>query len=59
MATKINPLATAPTPPNSRHGLWVMVLAMLLAALSLLYHHYARRPGNPTPTPIATDLRRD
>ncbi len=52
--TKINPLASAPVPSNSQHGLWVAVLAMLLAALGLLYSDYSSRFGKPTPTPLAS-----
>jgi len=51
--TKINPLATAPMPPNSQHGMWVAVAVMLLAALGLLYNDYSSRFGQPTPTPRA------
>jgi serine/threonine protein kinase len=51
--TRINPLATSPTPPNSQHGLWVAVLVMVLAALGLLYNDYSSRFGAPTPAPVA------
>ena len=52
--TKINPLASAPVPSNSQHGLWVVVAVMLLAALGLLYNDYSSRFGKPTPTPKAS-----
>ena len=50
-ATKINPLATPPPPANSQNGLWVAVLAMLLAAGGLLYNDYSSRFATPTPSP--------
>lgn len=49
--TKIHPLATAPMPANSQLGLWAAIVAMLLAAFSLLYNDYSSRFGKPTPTP--------
>ena len=50
--TRINPLAASPAPANSQQGMWVAVLAMLLAALGLLYNDYSSRFATPTPTPI-------
>ncbi|MBN9420423.1 MAG: serine/threonine protein kinase [Candidatus Eremiobacteraeota bacterium] len=54
--TKINPLATAPMPANSQHGLWAAVLAMLLAAMGLLYSDYSSRFATPSPTPTSKPI---